>query len=808
MTRKKESLPLKISLLLFAGVIIIVFSGYLSYRSISSVVTLIYRNNAPTHGLATIREITTTIDRAENNVRLYSLTKESYYLNKYRSLIGGIDSLIAGLYNQYPENDWFSQKIDTISLLVDTKISVWGEMITIWQYDTAYQAISQLAERFQPVKEEPAADSVVKQGFFRRIFGRKNREVEAPAEDPSPRNEEILEMIGEIEKIERETGMRLQEQETELTRSSSSLTSAFLSLMGQLEAYERERDLERYEQAGELSDKTYLLLGIFSVSATLLSILVMFLVIKYTRKNREYNEALIRSREKTEELARTKELFMANVSHEIRNPLNAISGFIKQMMNMPVDKGIREKIEIVDSASEQLIRLANDTLDLSKLQAGKLTLYNGHFDPETEVRNVCALFTQLAEENKNTLRYEVVNEENLYLYGDAQRFQQVLYNLLSNAIKFTENGRIDVTARIETAEGDEVKLSLSVKDTGCGIEGSKLEKIFEDFAQENETTAVKYGGTGLGLSIVKKLVELFQGKIGVQSTKGTGTEVTCELKFRVGDARVAEQQGLEQERGSIPGGLRFLVADDEAYNRRLVTTMLDKWNAVYDVATNGNEAVNLLSINHYDMALMDLRMPGIDGINAAKFIRETLKFSRENLPVVGISADTLDQLGTATKDLFNAFLTKPFSENQMAETINRALGMPGAIADKSVEVRPEAENQMMEGTLTNLVQMSGDDMSFVEEMIHNFENSTLEGLEEMNEALDEGRFGTVRDLAHKLKPPSRHLGLDTLGKLLEEIEKRAPRGNRSLLRGLISEAKKSSNEAGKHLHDQLRQMHK
>ena len=801
-------MPLKISLLLFAGVIIIVFSGYLSYRSISSVVTLIYRNNAPTHGLATIREITTTIDRAENNVRLYSLTKESYYLNKYRSLIGGIDSLIAGLYNQYPENDWFSQKIDTISLLVDTKISVWGEMITIWQYDTAYQAISQLAERFQPVKEEPAADSVVKQGFFRRIFGRKNREVEAPAEDPSPRNEEILEMIGEIEKIERETGMRLQEQETELTRSSSSLTSAFLSLMGQLEAYERERDLERYEQAGELSDKTYLLLGIFSVSATLLSILVMFLVIKYTRKNREYNEALIRSREKTEELARTKELFMANVSHEIRNPLNAISGFIKQMMNMPVDKGIREKIEIVDSASEQLIRLANDTLDLSKLQAGKLTLYNGHFDPETEVRNVCALFTQLAEENKNTLRYEVVNEENLYLYGDAQRFQQVLYNLLSNAIKFTENGRIDVTARIETAEGDEVKLSLSVKDTGCGIEGSKLEKIFEDFAQENETTAVKYGGTGLGLSIVKKLVELFQGKIGVQSTKGTGTEVTCELKFRVGDARVAEQQGLEQERGSIPGGLRFLVADDEAYNRRLVTTMLDKWNAVYDVATNGNEAVNLLSINHYDMALMDLRMPGIDGINAAKFIRETLKFSRENLPVVGISADTLDQLGTATKDLFNAFLTKPFSENQMAETINRALGMPGAIADKSVEVRPEAENQMMEGTLTNLVQMSGDDMSFVEEMIHNFENSTLEGLEEMNEALDEGRFGTVRDLAHKLKPPSRHLGLDTLGKLLEEIEKRAPRGNRSLLRGLISEAKKSSNEAGKHLHDQLRQMHK
>lgn len=812
-------MPLKIALLLFAGVMIIGFSGYLSYRSISSVVTMIYQHNTPDNGLATIREITTTIDRAENNVRLYSLTKENSYLRKYHVLISGIDSLIDNLYNQYPENEWFSRRIDTISMLIDTKIGVWSEMITIWQYDTTRNAISNLAERFQPVEEEPVQDSVVKQGFFKRIFGRKNQETEPEVENTAPQNEEILELIGEIEKIEKETGLRLQAKETELTRSSSSLNEAFLSLMAQLEAYERGKDLERYEEAGELSEKTYILLGIFSLSGTLLSILVLFLVIKYTRKNREYNEALIRSRQQTEELTRAKELFMANVSHEIRNPLNAISGFIKQMLGMPLEKGIMEKIEIVDSASDQLIRLANDTLDFSKLQAGKLTLNNVHFDPETEVRNVCTLFTRMAEKNGNILKHKVVNKSNIILFGDSQRFQQILYNLLSNAIKFTENGLIDVAASISPGEEDHVELTLSVRDTGLGIDASKLDKIFEDFAQEDEDTAVKYGGTGLGLSIVKKLVELFHGTVQVESSKGVGTRVTCRLMFRTGDkARIAKHRP-EQQVVSLPRGLRFLVADDEEYNRRLITTILDKWKALYDVATNGIDAVNLLSVNEYDMVLMDLRMPGIDGVNVTKFIRETLKLSKDQLPVMGITADTSDKLGSGIRELFNAFLVKPFSEQQISETAGRIWGMvsPSEAAGSTRDATGSAHETTgsidevippgLRGDLSGLVRMSGNDMGFVEEMILQFEKSTREGLEEMEEAVEEGRFGTVRDLAHKLKPPSRHLGLSLLYEQLDEIEMKAPRGNRILLRDLVITAKKSSAEAGKSLHDQFRQLH-
>ena len=814
MAKKKESMPLKIALLLFAGVMIIAFSGYLSYRSISSVVTMIYQNNSPDNGLATIREITTTIDRAENNVRLYGLTKDNAYLYKYRSLVGGIDSLIENLYNQYPENDWFSHKIDTISILVDTKIDLWREMVTIWQYDTTQKAISNLAERFQPVEQIPEMDTVTveKEGFFKRIFGRKNREVVPVPEVSSPQNEEILELIGEIEKIERETGLRLQAKEKELTQSSSSLTEAFLSLMGQLEAYERARDMERYEQAGQLSQKTYIILGIFSLSGTLLSILVLFLVIKYTRKNREYNEALIRSREQTEELTKTKELFMANVSHEIRNPLNAISGFIKQMLGMPMDQRLKEKIEIVDSASDQLIRLANDTLDFSKLQAGRLTLNNLHFDPETEVKSVCTLFSRLAEKNGNTLQYQVINKENTIIFGDPQRFQQILYNLLSNAVKFTENGLIEVIVQLAGMKEGRVEVRLSVRDTGLGIDSSRVEKIFEDFTQENEDTAVKYGGTGLGLSIVKKLVELFDGNVEIESTKGIGTTVTCQLFFIPGS-----KSGIRKGRTgvpvyAVPPGTRFLVADDEEYNRKLIANILDKWEGSYDVATNGIDAVNLLSVNEYDMVMMDLRMPGIDGINATKFIRETLKLSKNQLPVLGITADSVDKLHPGTEALFSAFLIKPFSEEKMAATVCRAMSIgvtdagPSDSPPSVAPIIPEPAGELNEGDLNTLIRMSGNDMAFVEEMILQFEKSTREGLSEMEAAVEEGRFGTVRDLAHKLKPPSRHLGITTLYNLLGEIETKAPRGNRMVLRDLIGRAKTRSAEAGKHLHQQYDQM--
>jgi len=451
------------------------------------------------------------------------------------------------------------------------------------------------------------------------------------------------------------------------------------------------------------------------------------------------------------------------------------------------------------------MRLTNDTLDFSKLQAGKLTLINQHFDPGIEVKNVCSLFTSEAERTNNKLRFSVENLRNTILFGDAQRFQQILHNLLSNALKFTENGLVGVSVQVHATENNKASLTLSVKDNGLGIDSSNMDKIFQDFTQEDEHTAVKFGGTGLGLSIVKKLVELFHGDVNVESTKGIGTLVTCHLQFQTGEAARMRFGHPEMQAIELPEGFRFLVADDEEYNCKLITTILDKWNAKYDVVMNGVDAVHSLSDNEYDLVLMDLRMPGINGVNATKFIRETLKKSMEQLPVFGITADTTYETTSGKGKLFNAFLIKPFTESQLSRLVAGVLGQRGSLSVQQNgpdRVQPDRKH----GDLSNLIRMAGDDMRFVEEMIVQFEKSTHQGLDEMETAVEENRFGTVRDLAHKLIPPGRHLGLSQLLGQLREIELKAPRGNKMLLRELISQARESSSMAGKSLHEQFRQL--
>jgi CheY-like chemotaxis protein len=304
---------------------------------------------------------------------------------------------------------------------------------------------------------------------------------------------------------------------------------------------------------------------------------------------------------------------------------------------------------------------------------------------------------------------------------------------------------------------------------------------------------------------VKKLVEMFNGSVEVESTKGKGTLVNCKLQFQRGEAEKIKAAHPKGHKIELPEGFRILVADDEEYNRKLITMMLDKWEAEYDLAVNGIDAIHLLSHKDYNLVLMDLRMPGINGVNATKFIRETLKLTPKQLPVLGITADASYQTSSGKGELFNAFLIKPFTESQLSQLVERVLGHRSSQSRGQTEM-PRVQADPKHGDLSNLIRMAGEDMGFVQEMLIQFEKTTLEGLDEMEAAVEDGRFGAVRDLAHKLIPPGRHLGLSLLLDQLREIEMKAPRGNKILLMDLISQARESSSLAGKSLHAQLRQL--
>lgn len=797
MFKTKISISVKIGLLLSIGVIIILVGGYFSYKSLSSVVRLMYEENAPQYGFITIKNITTSIEQAENNIRLYGLTKQNSYLKKYRNNITAIDSSFILLNEQYPHDEWFSAKLDTINQLLESRLQLWDEMIWLWQTDTTDKAFSYLTAQLQTNKDTLEKDK----NFFQRIFGSNK------TEEQKIDNEKILDELNKIEQGEKIIENKLLRKEAELTASSNRINDAFTSLMEQLENYERQKEIDHYKNAEKLADIAYNRLAFFSLFGVLLSLVVLIVIIKYIRKNKQYNDVLINSRMEAENLAKSKELFMAKVSHEIRTPLNAISGFIKQMLSEPLDSKLKAKIEIVNSASDQLIRLINDVLDFTKLQSDKLILHKTHFDPESLIKNICSLFYELAKKKGNVITYNIKNEENLVLFGDVHRFQQILYNLLSNAVKFTEQGIIEVFAHIKSEGDADVIVELIVKDNGLGIDPSKLEVVFQEYTQEDQNIATRYEGTGLGLTIVKKIVELFNGDIRLESRKGSGTKAICTLRLEPGEKEKIETQETTISPRNLPNNLKVLIADDEEYNQLLISSILDKWNIKYDIATNGLEAIELLKQqNDYDFVLMDIRMPVINGVMATKFIRETLQLSNKQTKVIGITADTSDNLTPEVKTMFNAILTKPFSEDEIYQVFQTKQKPENKSSTKNREDKQQENNT--EADLTNLVRIAGNDLDFVQEMIQQFKISTEKGLKEIKIALENEQYEMVADLAHKLVPSSRHLGVKKLVKALKIIEENALNENKTLILELIQEAEEVTTIAMKSLQNQFQELTK
>lgn len=779
MAGQKASAPYLFIALIFSGILVLLAGGYFTFRTLSSVVRMLHEETARSEGTSYIKEISNSLEEARNNVRLYGLTGNKVYFNRYGESMDMAKSNLLNLERQYREDTLFSERIGTLHILMDSVNLLWEQMIFIWQMDETSEELNQLKEEY--LKNE--IDSTEKIRLIDRILRQKREEEQTRKEEA--RKEEVIARINEIEAGERQNEQKIIAKEKELATSGTSINESLMELMGRMEDYEVEVEQARYQSADRLTRKTYIILGLFSILGSLFSILAFVLIIQYVRKNRAYSRVLIQSRQEAEELARAKELFMANVSHEIRTPLHAISGFIKQMLRTGAEDKFKEQLRIIDTASDQLIRLINDVLDFTKLQSGKLTLHSTHFDPGEIVNRVCTLFMDQAANQGSKLSSRIENGKELVLFGDEHRFQQILYNLLSNAVKFTRNGKIDVILNVEGGEDKKAVLELVVKDTGTGIEASRLKEIFNEYTQEDQNTSIIYGGTGLGLTIVKNLVELFEGKIQVKSRKGEGTTVKCLLQFENGNRQEIPERLEEPDLFSLPEGTRFLVVDDEAYNRSLVSAILKKWNVTFDIARNGLEAIEMLKQNTYGFVLMDIRMPVIDGISATRFIRETLGFSREQLPVIGVTADIKRNEKDRSLEMFNAILVKPFSETDLIRTLEAE---KGGGTDRPFPQDEKENEPKTEVDLRNLIRIAGGDMQFVKEMIAQFELSAEKGLKTMREALENYDPEKLSDAAHSIVPASRHLGLTELVSLLKEIEEGTENKETDKLRKLVDRA--------------------
>ncbi len=347
------------------------------------------------------------------------------------------------------------------------------------------------------------------------------------------------------------------------------------------------------------------------------------------------HEELERTNDELQRVGKVKSQFLAIMSHEIRTPVTAISGFTEQLLHEPLDENTTRSLKIIKSSSDHLANIINDILDFSKLQNNRLTLEKVHFPINQIFEDVYALFERQALRNNTRLSYSLSDDTPNVLIGDPYRLKQILINLVSNSVKFTRNGEVQFSLDCIKKDSDEIELVIKVSDTGIGIEESKINFIFEDFTQEEMITTRKYGGTGLGLSIVKKLIELHNGTIECTSRKNKGTKICCHIPYMTGNEKNIRKD--VEPPLYIPEeirGLKILIVDDEKYNRLLFKTILERWKVVYHEAVNGMEALELLKTERYNLVFMDARMPGIDGLKTTEFIRNEMKITKSDMPVI------------------------------------------------------------------------------------------------------------------------------------------------------------------------------
>jgi signal transduction histidine kinase/CheY-like chemotaxis protein/HPt (histidine-containing phosphotransfer) domain-containing protein len=757
---KKLSIQIKIGLLLMFAVILLSATCYLSYRNLSSIASSIRIDLNPELRMASIREISHDLETADNSIRIYTITRDTSDLRPYYSVIDDIDGKVNKLELECINDSIMLNQVDTISNLIEENIVIWNELLYFINNDNIIEYLKQLSDR---INEAP--ENKEKKGILKRVFARNN--------DYLLKEQEL---IGDIEKIEEQgriTKSNLEKRESQLAATGSRIREKFYDLMTRMENQVSAQVREKSQAVNQIAESTYKWLITFSVSGGLLVLLVLFIIIRYIRDAHAYQLALERSKIETENLARAKEMFMANISHEIRTPVTAISGFAEQLLHDTSDKDILRSLKIIKSSSDHLAKITDDILDLSKLENGKLKLEKINFSIEQIFGEVYTIFKGQAQKNDTRISYSIAPGTPPLLLGDPYRLKQIMINLVGNSVKFTENGSVYFSAGGIKDDYGSVDLELEFADSGIGIDEDKLKIIFDDFTQAEMSTARKYGGTGLGLSIVRKLVNLHHGSIECKSRKGHGTTITCHLPFLVGREDQNKRDSILPV--TIPEeikNLKILIADDEEYNRLLFKKIFDRWGIKCDQVPSGMDAIEILKKSKYDILFMDIRMPGLDGYGTTHFIRNEMNIGEADMKVICVSAISPDEERTEFRKAgMDAFLKKPVSEKTLLAIIMAVRqNSREIITDNSLEEDKDNSSGKHRINPDNLCHISGGDEQFVKQMLVSFNNTTGKGLNEMLKAALSGEWNSVADIAHKMLPPCRHLGATDLYDIISKIK--------------------------------------
>ena len=505
----KYKIEIQITLIALIIGAAVVTSGYFAYKSLSSIVFTIHQETRPDNRLFMMKDIANDLNALENNVRLFSLTGNKSDLKLYDTLQNKIIQSIQAIAEVSVENPVERMLTDSLAVLSAEKLDLWNNVLNLHlSAETKTPGFTELYTKLEEQKTDTITREIeVKQrglignifggkkdtltenvnaerkGLFRKIFGGKATVIDTTISEVPIEKDSIRQEIQNIETQIAEEDERINRRETELIEKNLVLTKKINQLIAESEKFENASLIAKTNEADQLAEITYKRLALFTIVAVILLLIALFVFLNFLRKSRSYQLALQKAKTEAENLAKAKEQFASNVSHEVRTPVNAIYGLAEQLLQQKTDEKLKEQISVIAKSASHLRNIINDTLDFSKIQSNKLKIDSVHFSPEKVFSEVLNL--EQNEANKKGIELNFYSEGEIppALVGDPVRLKQILINLIGNAIKFTDEGNVTLNVKSIKKKYLMYQLEMIISDTGIGIPKKYIDNVFDEFVQ-------------------------------------------------------------------------------------------------------------------------------------------------------------------------------------------------------------------------------------------------------------------------------------------------------------------------------------
>lgn len=536
-----------------------------------------------------------------------------------------------------------------------------------------------------------------------------------------------------------------------------------------LDAMRLETDLLAAEKDRKLAESQLRNSRTITIALTsgvvLMAIFLFFMIRQYKVKN-DAIKALKTAKEESERSQLEKEKFLAYTSHEIRTPLNGVVGMIQLLRKTTLSSQQKKYVDTIKSSSDNILVIVNDILDMSRIDSGKIDFEAVDFMLTELIEEIVYMMRPKALAKGIELRAEIDKELPAVIKGDPLRMNQILLNLVNNALKFTEEGEVVVSAHVLQQGVNSVKVGLSVTDTGIGIKKEKLSSVFNRFEQEDRHTTRKYGGAGLGLNITKQLVELQGGSISVRSKYKEGATFSVRIEFPIGESSgEVVKRVLESNEAVVPpeevGALKLLLVDDNSLNLEILIDLLKAWNphVKLGLANDGKAAIQELQEQDYDLVLMDIQMPRMNGYAATHHIRYKMPAPKNGVPVIAMTAHALHKIEEEMLEAgMNDYVSKPIDLNDLTVKISK-------LVNSKRPVKIPQDDRYSTINLDNLRDLTRNDNTKIVKYIDIFLKNVPKDLELLKQHLHNEDWEGLGKAAHKMKGNSSYMGIRELNDL-------------------------------------------